>query len=266
MTDTSDTEVSVLGESFDSTAGLADTADIHGSDVASTPSDGFDATSDSFATESAPIEPLFEIDGTPITLDEARNGYLRQADYTRKTQELAERSRALNEAEAIAAALQQDPMGTIAALQEAFGINGQSAESDPFAEMDPDVARIAALEQKIAAQEQAATQAAIESELQNLHAQFGEFDDSALFAHAIKGGFPNLKAAYADLNFTTVQAQLEAIRSQQEQEQARLDAKRQAASVVHNGSTRSGASSPTAPEQFGSIREAFLAAKKALGA
>lgn len=261
MTDTSDTEVSVLGESFDSTAGLdsVDTFD-------STPSDGFDAAPDGSVTESAPVQSLFEVDGTPITLDEARNGYLRQSDYTRKTQELADRSRALNEAEAIAAALQNDPAGTIAALQEAFGLAGSSQESDPYMEMDPDVARIAALEQKIAAQEQAATQAAIEAELTNLHTQFGEFDDSALFAHAIKGGFPNLKAAYADLNFTTVQAQLDALKAQQEQEQARLDAKRQAGNVVHNGSSRAGAASPSSPEQYGTLRDAYLAAKKALGA
>lgn len=261
MTDTSDTEVSVLGESVDSTAGLESVDSFD-----SNPVDGFDSAPDGSVTESAPVQSLFEVDGTPITLDEARNGYLRQSDYTRKTQELAERSRALNEAEAIAAALQNDPAGTIAALQEAFGLAGSSQDSDPFAEMDPDVARIAALEQKIAAQEQAATQAAIESELANLHTQFGEFDDSALFAHAIKGGFPNLKAAYADLNFTTVQAQLEALKAQQEQEQARLDAKRQAGNVVHNGSSRAGAASPSAPEQYGTLRDAYLAAKKALGA
>lgn len=259
MTDTSGAEVSAIGDSDFSTAGL-DTS----FEDASTPVDGFDSTPDDSITESTPIESLFEVDGTPITLDEARNGYLRQADYTRKTQELAERSRALNEAEAIAAALQQDPAGTLAALQEAFGLNGSSQDLDSFEDMDPDVARIAALEQKIAAQEQAATQAAIEAELVGLHEQFGEFDDSALFAHAIKGGFPNLKAAYADLNFTSVQAQLEALRGQQQQEQARLDAKRQATSLVHNGSTRSGAASPATPEQYGSLREAYLAAKKML--
>jgi hypothetical protein len=36
-------------------------------------------------------EVLFHMeDGTPVTVDEAKRGYLRQADYTRKTQELAE--------------------------------------------------------------------------------------------------------------------------------------------------------------------------------
>ena len=262
MTDTSNAEVSALGESDGFSEGL----DAGTEFVDSTPTESFDSVPDGSIAESAPIEPLFEVDGTPITLDEARNGYLRQADYTRKTQELAERSRALSEAEAIAAALQQDPAGTLAALQEAFGLTGASQESDPFEEMDPDVARIVALEQKIAAQEQAATQAAIEAELDGLHQQFGEFDDSALFAHAIKGGFPNLKAAYADMNFTTLQAQLDALKAQQDQEKARLEAKRQATSVVHNGSTRSGAATAASPEQYGSLREAYLAAKKALGA
>lgn len=38
-----------------------------------------------------------EIDGTPVPLEELKKGYLRQQDYTRKTQELAERRRALEQ-------------------------------------------------------------------------------------------------------------------------------------------------------------------------
>jgi hypothetical protein len=49
------------------------------------------------AEEGAP-ESVLEIDmgdGTKIAVDELRNGYLRQADYSRKTQELANRRQAL---------------------------------------------------------------------------------------------------------------------------------------------------------------------------
>lgn len=120
-------------------------------------------------SESDSSDYLFEVDGKKITLDEARNGWLRQSDYTKKTQELAEMRSRLAEAEAITAALQQDPVGTLKALQDAFGVSLGESQDDPYADMDPEAARIAVLEQKIAAQEQAASQAAIEAELQGLH-------------------------------------------------------------------------------------------------
>jgi hypothetical protein len=263
MTDTSDAEYSAVGESDFVSEGL-EQASSFDSEPTSTPDETFDSVPDGSFTESAePIESIFELDGTPITLDEARNGYLRQSDYTRKTQELAEMRTRLAEAEAITAALQQDPQGTLQALQEAFGVGGDV--HDPYMDMDPDLARIAVLEQKIAAQESAATQAQIESELNTMHSDFGDFDNQILFAHAIKGGFPNLRAAYADMNFTSLQTQLESLRSQQQQEQQRIEAKRQAASVVHTGSSRSGTTVPAQPEQYGSLRDAYLAAKKALG-
>lgn len=38
---------------------------------------------------------VFEIDGQKLTLDELKSGYLRQSDYTKKTQELAEQRKEL---------------------------------------------------------------------------------------------------------------------------------------------------------------------------
>jgi hypothetical protein len=171
-----------------------------------------------------------------------------------------ERSR-LAEAEALVAALQNDPLATLSALQEAFGME----ESGEDIYVDPDQARIAALEAKIEAQERAATQVAIEQELGTLHEQFGDFDDSLLFAHAIKGGFPSLRAAYADMNFSSLQAQLEQANLRKQEEEQRLMAKREAAGAIHNGSSRSGAAVTSQPQTFGSLRDAYLAAKKSLG-
>jgi hypothetical protein len=264
MSDTYDADLSAVGNSEVVSEGLTETPSVD-LEPDSTPIEtSFESSEDFVAESSEPVESLFEYEGTPITLDEARNGYLRQADYTRKTQELAEMRSRLAEAEAITAALQQDPIGTLEALQEAFGVSG-GVQEDPFAGLDPDEARIVALEQKIAAQEQAATQAVIEEELSNLHGQFGDFDDSVLFAHAIKGGFPNLRSAYADMNFNSLQSQLEQLTAKQQEEEQRLAAKRQAANTVHNGSSRAGASVPAQPEKYGSLREAYLAAKKSLG-
>ncbi len=263
MSDTYNADFSAAGESAPVSDGL-DSTTTFTSEGDSNLSESVDMSLDGVSEESsAPVNPLFEIGGSGITLDEARNGYLRQSDYTRKTQELAmERSR-LAEAEALVAALQNDPQSTLSALQDAFGVG---VDVDPYADLDPDQARIAALEAKVEAQERIATQAAIETELDVLHEQFGDFDNSELFAHAIKGGFPSLKAAYADLNFNSLQSQLEQLTVKQREEEQRIAAKRQAANTVHNGSSRSGATAPAQQEQYGSLRDAYLAAKKSLGA
>ena len=67
------------------------------------------------ALDEVPEEPgdtyLVKIDGeeSEVTLKELQDGYQRQADYTRKTQELsAERDR-LRHAESIVSALESDP-------------------------------------------------------------------------------------------------------------------------------------------------------------
>ena len=48
---------------------------------------------DSRAAEPAETQTIRLNDGSEISIDEARDGYLRQADYTRKTQEVAEQRR-----------------------------------------------------------------------------------------------------------------------------------------------------------------------------
>jgi hypothetical protein len=254
-------------ESSPASEGLGETTSYEAPVESSTPSDsGYDAPDNGSIQESAePIESLFELDGTPITLDEAKNGYLRQSDYTKKTQELAEMRSRLAEAEAITEALRSDPISTLNALSEAFGVDFRAEANDPFADMDPEMARISVLEQKIAQQENAARQATIDAELSNMHQQFGEFNDQELFAHAIKGNFQSLQSAYADMNFGRLQTQLAEMTRKQNEEAARTQAKREA-SVVHDGGTRAtGAVSNTRPVEYSGVREAFLAAKKALG-
>jgi hypothetical protein len=262
MSDIDTTDASVAEGSFDSVEGF-DSGDYVADENTQFDS-GVDEPS-GFVSESEPVEAIFELDGTPITLDEARNGYLRQSDYTKKTQELAEMRQRLADAEAITEALRSDPANTLRALSDAFGVGMDVQDDDSFMELDPDEQRIAILEQKIAAQEQAATQAAIEAELNSMHSQYGDFDDSALFAHAIKGGFPNLRAAYADMNFNDLQARLAEIETKKAEEQKRIAAKRQAANTVHNGASRNGSVDPANTQGFGSLREAYLAAKKSLG-
>lgn len=262
MTDIDTTVDTVDVEAVEPTEGLDTESSI--------PSDGFEGASEDFAQESegsvdeTPIEALFEYEGQQITLEEARNGYLRQADYTRKTQEIAEQRASLAQAEALAQALERNPEATLQALQQAFGVN-MGEPVDSYEDMDPESARIAKIEAQLEAQADRERQAAIDAELATLQEQYGEFDQNELFSHAIQGNFPSLKSAYADMHFDSVQTKaLEMDRLRQEQEKRRAAAK-EATGAVHTGGSRKGAVGPPAQQEFGSFREAYMAAKKQVG-
>lgn len=228
--------------------------------------------------ESEAVEALFELDGQTITLEEARNGYLRQRDYTRKTQELSEQRRQLQNAEVLQAALQRDPQATLKALADAYGVQfgatnpapaapSQSVEDDwgwsdtPSAEQQPvNDPRLDELVQWRQQQEIAAAQAHIKSELAELESQYGEFDHSEVLKFALEGSFPDVTAAFKAMHFDKVQSEL----SRRQEEAKRVQAKRDA-QVVSPSGVRAGAQTPNAPKGGMSIREAYLAAKKELG-
>ena len=94
--------------------------------------------------DDVPQEPgetyIVKIDGeeSEVSLEELRDGYQRQADYTRKTQELsAERDR-LRQAESIVSALESDPKGTLEALGRSFGVEiANSQDVEDWEDLDP---------------------------------------------------------------------------------------------------------------------------------
>ena len=70
-----------------------------------------------------------------VPLRGALSGYQRQADYTRKTQELSQERSQLQFASAIQQALENDPQSTIDLLKEHYNLNeGLSEEEDIFAD------------------------------------------------------------------------------------------------------------------------------------
>ena len=229
-----------------------------------------EATPTETTTESV-AEALFEIDGTPITLDEARNGYLRQADYTRKTQEVAERARQLSQYEALATALETNPRLAMEAIAEATGFQvmpkGQRPEAHDdvdYSELDPSEARIAQLEAKIAAQEERERMAAIDNEMQTLKSTYGDFDEQALLTHAIRTQASSLTDAFRTMKFADLEAELAELKSAKDV-QAEREAAKSAAQVVHSTTGVRGAQPAPETEVYGGIREAFEAAKKQLG-
>jgi hypothetical protein len=72
----------------------------------------------------------FDIGGEQVTLDELQRGYMRQSDYTQKTQLLASQRQQYEAATRLAEALQADPRGTLLQLAAASGVDLASLQ-DP---------------------------------------------------------------------------------------------------------------------------------------
>ena len=212
-----------------------------------------------------PEEPgyVVKIDGEEqqVSLEELQNGYQRQADYTRKTQEIAAERERLLQAEAIVSALEKDPVGTLDTLARSFNVNNPVTNQidDSEYEQDPTERKLAELENKIAAQEQVQRVQKIEREVTTLQEKYGEFDRQELLNHALKNGIPNLEAAYTHMRFNEVKTTADKL----SQEQEITNKKREAAVVTPGGSTQSGTESEPTPE-VSSLREAFALAKKQL--
>tara|TARA_R110002020_G_scaffold247770_2_gene461742 strand:- start:5822 stop:6541 length:720 start_codon:yes stop_codon:yes gene_type:complete len=204
-----------------------------------------------------------KIDGeeSQVTLDELQNGYQRQADYTRKTQELsAERDR-LRQAESIVSALETDPEGTLQALQRSFGIELTTPrENEDWEELDPTEQKLLQLEKKIEQQEATQRQQTVEREVNQLQESYGDFDAKELLRHAVKHGISNLEAAYTHWRFGDVKATADKLQQEQEITQK----KRDASVITPGGSTQAGTQQTQSDTPASSIREAFALAKKQL--
>jgi hypothetical protein len=199
-----------------------------------------------------------------VSLQELRDGYQRQADYTRKTQELASERKRLQQAEAIASALENDPESTLKALGDAFGVQAPVVEKstdtmDDWDTGDATTKRLNELEAKVAQQDRLRRKQVVEKQVEDLKKQYGDFDSQELFQHAMRHKIGNLEAALTHMRFEEVANRA----SKLEQEQDRLEAKRDAAVVEPGGSRQSSAVSDKAPpSKVSSLREAFNLAKK----
>lgn len=85
-------------------------------------------------------EQFFEINGEQVPLSEIRASYLRQADYTRKTQELAEQRKVYQEAQFDKNQLRMEALQGIEALKQQMAIEFRQMEQpdwDYLVENDP---------------------------------------------------------------------------------------------------------------------------------
>lgn len=68
-------------------------------------------------------EPTYTINGESVPLSELQRGYMRQGDYTQKTQQLATQRQEYEAATRLAEALRSDPQGTLLQLAEAAQVD-----------------------------------------------------------------------------------------------------------------------------------------------
>ena len=212
-----------------------------------------------------------KIDGKDefVPLSEAVAGYQRQADYTRKTQELAQQREQMQFANAIQEALQQDPAGTIQLLQSHYGMTGanQITEPDIPEFSDPLEQQIWEVSQKVEQIESFRAEQQLQAEIGRLQSQYEDFDPQQVINHAIRTGSTDLESTYKQLAFdklySQMQAQSQAQQQIAQQENQVLQAKRDAGIVSGGSSPAASAGNTVGP--ITSVSDAWEAAKRELG-
>jgi hypothetical protein len=203
-----------------------------------------------------------QVDGEEVSVPvkEALAGYQRQADYTRKTQELSEQRKQVQYASALAEALQNDPAATLQLLQQQYGINTPIQEEEW---LDPAEQQFRQLEQRIAAFEQQKAMDELTRTIDSLQSKYGDdFNADEIVAKALATGSTDLEAVFKQITFDKVYSKASEAEKKLAQEQSRVEAKR-SASVVSGGSANKNSAAPKAAKPT-SVFEAFEQAKKTL--
>ena len=128
--------------------------------------------------EEPKIETI-EIDGEEVSIEELKNGYLRQSDYTRKTQEVARTKKEVEEAVQLYETLKQNPH-LVQQLQQSTPVPRN---------LDPTQAQIVELENKI-------YDMMLEREIETLQNKYDDFEVREVLELARDKNLSNLEDAY----------------------------------------------------------------------
>lgn len=225
-----------------------------------------------------------KVDGEELEVPvaEALQGYQRQADYTRKTQELSERSQQVQFWESVDQAMQVDPQATMSFLQNHYGIGQaqvaantsyEEPEEDWFA--DPSEKRIAQLEQRLQSvtqhfEQQQASQL-LDQVVGNLQQKYGEdFNAREVISAALDRNISDprmLESVYKEIAFDRLMAkqaaQADAEAKREQDAERRRQAAQDAATTVSQGSGSNGAvQTPTPASRPKTIQEAWALARQ----
>lgn len=198
-----------------------------------------------------------------VPLKEALSGYQRQADYTRKTQELGEQRRQVQFGVALQEALQNDPSGTLELLSQHYGVQQTPSEEEDLY-MDPVEKQYRQLDQRIQAFEQQKALDQLEKTVESLQKRYGsDFDANEVVSRALAIGSTDLESVYKQVAFDRVYESSatarQAFAKKNDEKQKATEAKRQAA-IVSGGTSSKSADVSAKP--ITSLREAFEAAKR----
>jgi hypothetical protein len=209
-----------------------------------------------------------QVDGEEVVvpLKEALAGYQRQADYTRKTQELSEQRKQIQYAAALQEALEKDPATTLQLLSETYGLTNQTSNDEDWETTDwedPSTQQLKSLEQRIAIFEQEKAMSELERTIESLQARYGDsFDADEVVAKALATGSTDLESIFKQIAFDRVFSKANVASKVKTEEDTRVEAKRQAA-IVSGATSSKQTTSPisAAPK---TVFEAFEQAKRTL--
>jgi hypothetical protein len=217
-------------------------------------------------SEHADQQVAVKVDGQErlVPLRDAVDGYMRQADYTQKTQALSAQQQQLEWAATIAKALENDPAQALAILQQQYGVSPEQQQQEEF--LTDEERQIAELRQWREDTEQREAVREVEAEVAQLQQTFGEqaFDPNELLSYAIQGNFPNLSAAFQSMKFNDLWGESQAARdarAQQEQQDAAnqqaQEAKRAAGIVGGGHNVPPGSTQVGTPGERLTVRQAY---------
>jgi hypothetical protein len=220
-------------------------------------------------TEYSDHHVRLKVDGEELSvpLSEALGGYQRQADYTRKTQELADAQRRAQFGLTLQQALENNPQETLRILQAQYLAEQAEAEpEDPDWTNDPNEVRIREMDQRLARYEQQQADQQLRQAVGVLQQRYGEdFNPSEVVQAAFQQQRLDLENVYKEIAFDRYRQGMAAAKEQQgTEEAARVAAKTQASETVHSGNGATNAVEPS-PGSSPTIEEAFAEAKRQHG-
>jgi hypothetical protein len=122
------------------------------------------------------LEDTVEVNGTEVSLKELRDGYLRQSDYTRKTQEVADVRKQAEWAARFQEMLRNDPVGTLRDMAvELRLISKDQPDFDPD-DVDPNAVEIAGLRDEVQQLQLRRVEEEIRREVADVRSRYDDFD------------------------------------------------------------------------------------------
>jgi hypothetical protein len=234
-----------------------DTSEVEPDEVGDEPAGEDEGTAEGAEVEDGDGAATFPVqvggETIDVPLDELAKGYLRTADYTRKTQQLAAARRDLHDANELIGALERNPADTLRVLARHYGLGDVTEEAGQprYEEAPPEVVQLHELQAWKSQMETQQREALVDAELARLHSTYGDFENEELFGYAVQHGIQNLETAYRAMHYGS-------------NGKPKVDKRKVAGQMAGNGH-RANVVPKAPPERISSFHDAYQAAKRELG-